>query len=171
LITVLSCYGDGMLTDVVFIQGGNHNGSAVQISRDYFTLAGCSTNLLQNCYPEYGSLTTASWSIVLNLFLEGAIGIRNGSALTGTNSTIVGIGGFYFEQYYNNYNDDDNNGNDDDDNNGNNYRRMEFVRFVEEIESAEEVEEVDQVDQIESNSASYIFTIVPLLFLTLMIFL
>ena len=143
LIDILACYPDGILTNVLFIQLAGENSSAIEIGRDYFEEAGCSSSLTQKCYPNYGTLQTIDWDIVLNLFLQGGISLNNNNNNNGTTS-----GG--------NSNSTSSSSDDDDNWNGN-LTSFGMIRLAEDVES----------------NADYlkVFTIIPVLFLTLLIFL
>lgn len=88
MVNVITCYADGILTNVLFVQGGNGTYNATQIIQSYFTMGACSTNMNVPCYPQYGTMNTDTWDLVLQINLEGAISNNFPSLIS--NSTSVG---------------------------------------------------------------------------------
>lgn len=87
-VTVIACFPDGILTNVLFIQGGNKTNNSTAISQAYYSLAGCSTDLKVNCYPQYGMMNTNNWDLVLQLYMEGGINIPSASASPAVSAVI-----------------------------------------------------------------------------------
>jgi len=84
LVNVISCFSDGILTDVLFIQSGNITHNSTEISQLYYSLATCSTNLKLTCHPQYGTMNTDTWDLVFQLNLEGSIGTTIQNAYNST---------------------------------------------------------------------------------------
>jgi len=88
-VNVMACYPTGILTNVLFVQGGSTNNTSQQIAADYFTMADCNTNLSMPCYPTYGTMNTGSWDLVLSIMLEGELGFPNVNIFSPSASPLV----------------------------------------------------------------------------------